>query len=455
MSGFRLIPDGFQALALRLALIERAQSQIDAQYYEIEDDFSGHIFIEALLHAANRGVTVRLLMDDFLTAGHDAEIAALQAHENFNLKIYNPFKRNLSRALESILSFSRINRRMHNKSLTIDNQLSIIGGRNIGNGYFNVSSTANFCDLDLLCIGPVVGEISTMFKQYWESPAAVPLQVAMHRFQDYRTSLSRLLDRIARKPQRSTALKLDEDLKRQAKKLLRGDLDAFTWAPYQLAFDLPEKTHSREKPALVRQLMVEAFRDVHDEVILVSPYFVPRRSGVNRFKNLRDRGIRVAVITNSLASNNQIYAHGGYAPVRKPLLKQGVELYELRADAETSVASSLGKRSDGATLHTKAFVIDRKKLFVGSFNFDPRSANINTEMGVFIDSPRLAKQFAEGAEQHFCSHSYQLFLSRRNQLRWRGWDNGIEFSVNQEPQTNNLQRFLGRVAQLLPIRGQI
>jgi putative cardiolipin synthase len=236
---------------------------------------------------------------------------------------------------------------------------------------------------------------------------------------------------------------------------LEHDLSAFVWAPYKLAFDLPEKTQisKSRNAAKIRQLLVDAFDSAARDVILVSPYFVPRLSGIRRFRQLRDRGVDVTVLTNSLASNNQIYAHGGYAPVRKALLKMGVRLYELRADALVVGGKHMTVNSTRATLHTKAFAIDGKHLFIGSFNFDPRSANINTEMGVFIDSPELAEAFVKGARHHIPRQSYEVLLSEKGALRWRGKDDDV--LLHSEPQAGFWHRIAGHIARLLPIRGQV
>jgi putative cardiolipin synthase len=456
-AGFLPISDGIDALAIRLLLADHAEQSIDTQYYEIEDDLAGKLFIEALIRAADRGVRIRLLLDDYHTKGHDKNIAALRAHPNFRMRIYNPFTRRSYRFVDGLLSFTRVNRRMHNKSFTVDNQMTVIGGRNIGDHYFSVGRDVNFADLDVIGIGPVVEDVSKMFDKYWNSPAAIPVRDVASRLGLPDVSLSKLLDRMSRSHAEASKSKYAGAVQSSMLDKLERDLSAFIWAPYKLAFDLPEKTqtNSPKDAARMRQLLVDAFDNASHEVILISPYFVPRLTGIRRFQELRNRGVDVTVLTNSLASNNQIYAHGGYAPVRKALLRMGVRLFELRADALVVGGKHMNVNSTRATLHTKAFAIDRKHLFIGSFNFDPRSANINTEMGVFIDSPELAESFVKGARLHIPRQSYEVMLGNKGALRWRSTGKEDEVILTREPQAAFWHRLAGHVARLLPIRGQV
>ena len=459
-AGFLLVPDGVNAMAIRLLLADQAEICIDAQYYEIDDDLTGHLFIEALLRAAQRGVKVRLLIDDYRTEGHDANLAALREQRNMELRIYNPFERKTSRIIEGLTSFSRVNGRMHNKSFTVDNQMTVIGGRNIGDPYFNVSDEVNFADLDAVGIGPIVADVSNMFDEYWNSPAAISIDRLMKEHPSSNQSLSKLMIRLKAARASIDDTKYADAINNSILEKLQHDLSMFTWAPYKLGYDLPAKTQRGEGAALVRNLVVEEFNQVETEVVLISPYFVPRLTGVRRFADLRNRGVKVAIVTNSLASTNQIYAHGGYAPVRRPLLKMGVRLFELRADAEVRHQTLEGSKPDSATLHTKAFAIDRRKLFIGSFNFDPRSANINTEVGVFIESPKLATMVIERTFEHAQSQSYEVLLGSTGRLEWHGWNTNKDGTkqkivLHHEPNTSAALRAAGIAAQLLPIRGQI
>ena len=459
-SGFLLVPDGVNALAIRLLLADQADVSIDAQYYEIDNDLTGHLFIEALLRAAQRGVKVRLLIDDYKTDGHDSGLAALREQPNFEFRIYNPYERKTSRIVEGLNSFARINRRMHNKSYTVDRQMTVIGGRNIGDPYFNVSDEVNFADLDTVAIGPLVADVSSMFDAYWNSSEAVPIEQVMKDNEGPKKTLSELLAKLITAKESIAGTKYADAIQNSILDKLNHSRDVFTWAPYQFVYDLPDKTHYRDNSAMVSRSIIDEFDKIENEVVLVSPYFVPRSVGVQHFTELRKKGIDVTVITNSLASNNQIYAHGGYAPVRKPLLKVGVRLFELRADVDVKHQTFEGSKPNKATLHTKAFAIDRRKLFIGSFNFDSRSANINTEVGVFIDSPKLATMLMKDAFASARTQSYEVKIGLFGYLEWHGWKRvhgkaDKKIVLYQEPNTSPKQRAAALAAQLLPIRSQV
>ena len=346
---------------------------------------------------------------------------------------------------------------MHNKSFTVDRQMTVIGGRNIADHYFSIGPDVNFADLDVVGIGPIVADVSTMFLKYWNSRDATPVHLLAKKTDDDNAQFARLLERVSRARAEVGETKYAEAVRSSILDKLDRDISDFTWAPYQLAYDSPEKTQriSTEDAASVLTLLTRAFENAKSEVLVVSPYFVPRRSGLGKFRGLRDRGIDVTVVTNSLASNNQTYAHGGYAPVRKPLLRMGVRLFELRADASVAGNEPVGPDPTRATLHTKAFAIDRTKLFVGSFNFDPRSANLNTEMGVIIDSPELAQAFVRGAQRATPRETYEVILGINGALRWRGLEDNVGVMLDKEPQAGFWRRVAGGVARWLPIRGQV
>ncbi len=456
-AGFYPVADGINALAIRLLMAERAERSIDAQYYLITDDLVGHVFIESLLRAANRGVRVRLLLDDIQTKGYDAGMAALNSHPNFEVRIFNPFARRSARLVDGLTSFARVNRRMHNKSFTVDNQMTLIGGRNIADEYFGARLDVNFGDLDVVGIGPIVADVSEMFDAFWNSRAAVPATVFTEAPDDPDQALSQLQERVARARAEASESKYADAVRSSIFDILHQDLSVFTWAPYQLVFDSPDKSQraKAEEAASIRTPLIHSFDNAEKEVLIVSPYFVPRNTGIARIQELRDRGIDVTVVTNSLAATNQSSVHGGYAPARKPLLKMGVKLYEVRADASVSGDARVGSDSAKATLHTKAFVIDRDHLFIGSFNFDPRSAFINTEMGVIIDSPKLAQEFVRRVHEATPHQTYEVFRNENGALRWRGLENDKEVILTKEPQTGFWRRFVAGLMRLLPIRGQL
>jgi putative cardiolipin synthase len=412
-AGFYPLSDGIDALSIRLLMAERAERTIDAQYYLIKSDIVGNAFIHALLRAADRGVRVRLLVDDIFTAGYDAGMAGLVSHPNFEIRIFNPFARRSARFMDGITSFSRINRRMHNKSFTVDNQVTLIGGRNIADEYFGARVDAKFADLDVLAIGPVVQDVSNMFDTYWNHERAAPIAAFAKMPDDPAAELERVRAGLDQARQEIADSVYAAAIRDQVLEYIETDTKPFVWAPYTLAVDSPDKSFkskAAEADSIVTPLR-ESLQAAEKEMIIISPYFVPRKPGIKAITELQNRGIQVTIVTNSLAANNQSSVHGGYAPSRKPLLKAGAKIYEVRADATVSGSELTAASGAKATLHTKAFVVDSKELFIGSFNFDPRSANINTELGVIIRSPELAEQFTAAVNKALAAKTFEVFLN--------------------------------------------
>lgn len=456
-SGFFPINDGIDALAARLLMADRAERSIDAQYYLISNDVVGHEFMYTLLEAADRGVRVRLLVDDIQTKGYDPGMAALDSHPNFEVRIFNPFAHRTARFTDGITDFSRINRRMHNKSFTVDNQITLIGGRNIAAEYFGARADHNFSDLDVLAIGPVVREVSDMFDNYWNNIRASPIPAFAKTPENTSAELEALrrrLEQSREEIQRTTYAAAVND---RVLEYVEDDEDRFTWAPYELVYDSPDKAqkHLAADAASITTPLIRSLKSAQKEVVIVSPYFVPRKTGINGFLELHARGIDVSIITNSLAANNQSSVHGGYAPSRKPLLEGGVKIFEVRADASVPGSETVAGNEARATLHTKAFAVDRSELFVGSFNFDPRSANINTELGVIIKSPELTTHVVEWLDAQLPVQTYEVFLDEKGRLRWRGIESGEEVVLDKEPQTSWGQRAGASFMTLLPIKGQL
>ena len=458
--GFYLLGDGIEALAARVVIAERAERSIDAQYYLINDDVTGYIFIHVLLDAADRGVRVRLLLDDIQTQGYDLGMWAMDAHPNIEIRIFNPFAYRSMRWRDAIGGFRRVNRRMHNKSFTGDNQVTVIGGRNIGAEYFAAREDVNFGDLDVLCFGPPVDEVSTMFDTYWNDLAAVPVTAFVPEPEDPEGEQEAFRGRIA---------KGFEGVEEgpYGKALVETILEATTneneedgeliWCPYELVYDPPAK--SRTKRPKDQESILTPFRRIFEnaseEFLLVSPYFVPQRSGIRGFQDAVDRGIHCRVITNSLAANNHSVVHTGYMPAREPLLEMGVELYEVRPDITVEGAERGGHESSRATLHTKAFIVDRRYTFIGSFNWDPRSAYINTEMGIVLDDPELGNQLTEWIDARIPTRSYEVVLDGDGRLNWITWD-GFEKKVYTTEPAPYWRRFGVSWLGLVPgIQGQL
>jgi len=457
-SGFYPMGDGIDALASRLLLAHRAEKSIDVQYYLIKSDIVGRAFILSLLDAADRGVRVRLLVDDMFTSGYDVGLAALQSHPNFETRIFNPFRRgSAGRSLGAVTEFGRINRRMHNKSFTVDNQITIIGGRNIADEYFGAREDAKFGDLDVVAIGPVVQEVSDMFDTYWNHQAALPVFAFIKELDDPAAALDAL--RTGLKQSRDDILesKYAGAVTSKVLEYIDSDNGLYEWAPYQLVVDSPDKgikSKSKEAASITTPLF-ESLKSAEKELIILSPYFVPLKAGIQALTKIQESGVDITIITNSLAANNQFTVHGGYAPSRKPLLEAGVKIYEVRPDAEIAGTEFVNAGGAKATLHTKAFIVDDKETFIGSFNFDPRSANINTELGVIIRDPELSLQFSTLIEGKLRTQTYEVFLNEKGKVRWRGYKDGQETIYDKEPDTTWGQRFAAGFVRFLPIRSQL
>ena len=446
-SGVFRLSLGLDALSMRLGLIDAAEICIDIQSYLIRDDLSGNLIGLKLIDAANRGVRVRLLMDDALTEDIDAGLVSLNDHVNIEVRVFNPFPRRRSRFISLIANFNILNRRMHNKSFTIDNQVTIVGGRNLADEYFQTSRESEFIDEDLFAIGPVVDEVSEGFDEYWnmlESMAIDSFEPKIEHPTITETTYAGMTF-LAANENNPFLCNIDNQL---VERLLRGELQ-LTEAEAHLVLDHPDKVRGLtrhqvgETTNFLRQLVSSANR----EVIIVSPYFVPQRQGVEFLAALVKKGVRVVVITNSLASTNHSSVHAVYARYRKPLLRQGVELFELRP-----------RRSDPdlkITLHSKVAVVDGEHLFVGSFNLDPRSLYINTEMGMAVASRELASSVAANIGDSLQNRAYSLRLARTGGIRWKYLSRDGEQIANKEPQTTIWRRSLTRLMSLLPIESQM
>ena len=456
-SGFYLMMDGVDALATRMQLAFRAERTIDAQYYLITNDLVGRIFILSLLRAADRGVHVRLLIDDIQTKGYDTGMAALDSHPNFEVRVFNPFASRTARAWDGLRSFSRINRRMHNKSFTVDNQVTIIGGRNIASEYFAAREDVNMGDVDVMGIGPVVNDISNMFDTYWNHRAAAPVPAFAKMPDDPAAALVTLRQRLEDTRQEADRSAYADAVRASIVRQQQVFHQEMDWAPYQVVFDSPDKSDkkkAKDAASIVTPLR-EAVTSAEEELIFVSPYFVPMKSGINFLTGLREQDIEISVITNSLMATNHDIVHTGYMPARKPLLKAGVRLFEVRPDAAIRGVDYTQFRTAEGTLHTKGFIVDRKRLFLGSFNWDPRSVDINTELGVIIDSPRLAAGLAERIDEKLPEATWEAVLSDRGKVQWIDRRDGQEVILTKEPGTTFGKRFKVRMMRMLPVKSQL
>ncbi len=448
-SGVYRLDSGLDALGVRLGLIDRAECTIDIQSYLVRDDLSGNLIALRLAAAADRGVRVRLLMDDALTHEIDAGLLSLNGHDNIEVRVFNPFPRRRSRLISFIANFNILNRRMHNKSFTLDNRVTIVGGRNLADEYFLTGGATEFIDEDLLAIGNVVDDVSDGFDEYWNSPEAIPIGTfnAMIAHSPVTESAAEGRKYLEQHRRGGILEDVKDDL---AAQLEAGDLDLVA-ADTEVVIDYPGKIRKLlpRSSSITSGFLQQMVFAAKTEVIVVSPYFVPQKQGVDFFSQLVKKGVRVVVISNSLASTNHSSVHAVYARYRKPLLRNGVELYELRPRIENMQTETT------LTLHSKVATVDRQKLFVGSFNLDPRSLYLNTEMGMAVDSAELAESMASSILESLPVSAYRLKLSESGRLQWLLQTAGVEEIITTEPHTSLWRRFKTRLMSFLPIEGQM
>ena len=419
LSGVVPLGSGSDAFATRALLADAAERTLDVQYYIWRNDMSGRLLFEALHRAADRGVRVRLLLDDQNTGGLDTILAALDAHPLIEVRLFNPFVNRRWRALGYLNDFSRLNRRMHNKSFTADNQASIIGGRNVGDEYFDAGQDVLFVDLDVLAIGPVVSDVSRDFDRYWASPSVYPVASL---FAGAEPAAVSEVSTAAAQVERDPAAR--DYLAALATSAFVQDLLASTlrleWVPVRLVSDDPAKgLGAAPSEGLLLNRLAAVLGKPTREVQLVSPYFVPTAAGVEALANLSAAGVKVSVLTNSLEATDVALVHSGYAKRRKDLLTAGISLYEMKRTSSEVVKKELGfKGSSASSLHAKTFAVDGRRVFIGSFNFDPRSARLNTEMGFVIDSPTLGTGVAEAFERQVPARAYEVRLNKAGALEW-------------------------------------
>jgi putative cardiolipin synthase len=454
-SGFAILPDGSRAFTARIAMTELAEKSLDLQYFIWDADTTGRILAERLLRAADRSVRVRILVDDLNLKGRDAVIAALDGHPNIEIRLFNPFAHRSAHLLDFIADFNRVNHRMHNKLFVMDNAVAIVGGRNIGNHYFEVHQQVNFRDMDVIAGGPVVREASGVFDHFWNSAWAVPIRAMVDRpatEADLQEALQTSRERIAQEPYPYT---LDQDVA-GLKSELTAIFDRFIWAPGHMIFDDPNEITKYGRTTTMTESFYRRIGRLDSELLIEVPYLVVRKPGLQAVKLLRDRGVRVRVLTNSLASNDVLAAHAGHAEHRDKLIAAGVELYELRSDPAVKRRTFFLSGSDRSTLHAKVMVFDRKDVFIGSLNLDPRSGDINTEAGLYIESPELAAQvIAYMDEGVLPQYAYRVLLDADGDLYWVTETDGKTERYDHDPNSTAWQRAKVRFIRMLPVRNQL
>lgn len=453
-TGIHPLPNPRDAFAARVLLAASADKSIDAQYYIWHGDQVGYLLFEALFRAAERGARVRLLLDDLNTGGLDPTIAALDTHPNIEVRLYNPLAQRGARMLNFLTDFERVNRRMHNKSFTVDNQVSIVGGRNIGNEYFAAGEGVAFADLDVIAVGPAVDDVSKQFDVYWNSPSAYP--AASFVGVPGPDGVAQLEERFKSARSDPDSIAYIEAVR--ATPVIRALLDrqlALDWANTRMASDDPAKTldSTARTDILLFPELVRMIGRPEKTLDLISPYFVPGEGGTAALVELASKGVKVRILTNSLAASDVGAVHAGYAKRRQALLRAGVQLYELKPTAELEAPdekSSYGSSSSSG-LHAKTFAVDRRHVFVGSFNFDQRSARLNTEMGLVIDSPKLALKVAEFFDTAVALAAYEVRLAPDGSLEWIERTASGEKRYDTEPGTSWLRRMNVEFLSILPI----
>lgn len=449
LSGFYPLTKGMDALGVRLRLAERAQKSIDLQYFLMKNDTAGAVMVNALLKSADRGVRVRFLLDDIFTTVPDRTFLLMDQHPNIEIRIFNPLSRRGIWAFNYIGDFSQANRRMHNKSFTVDNAISVVGGRNIADEYFQLKKDSVFVDFDVLALGPIVADISKSFDQYWNHSRAVPVEqfITAKKNEDLQTVRA------------NVAAKLDDIYETVYRKALNSQLLQDLIADRQPLFVGPARVLADNPDKLINKIdeahmqlakdLRGVVRRAETEIIFISPYYVPGDRGVQLIRDLVAKGVRVVILTNSLASNNHVPVHSAYARYRRDVVKAGAELYEMRANAARELEGD-EKGPEVLTLHTKAFLIDRRYLFVGSLNLDPRSIEINAEMGLLIDCEPMVRTFTRRAEERLSAVTYRVLVNDKGKLEWHTRIDKQEVIETKEPLTGWWLRFKAWFMKIAP-----
>lgn len=451
LTGVIPLGDGNDALASRLRLADAAQASIDAQYYIWHDDTSGMLLLDALYRASRRGVRVRLLLDDNGVPGLDSTMAALNAQDNFEIRLFNPSTVRRPKMAGYVFDFFRMNRRMHNKSFLVDGAAAIIGGRNIGDEYFQVGDNVFYVDMDVLATGAIVPATAQVFDLYWNSASVFEVGRIISGTGD----LAAFHDRVAAVKTGPAAQDFQDKAESSAARYAAQAKD-MEWTQVQLVADDPVKGQGIARRD---QLMITRLGDILGEtkkrLDLVSAYFIPGKLGTKYFADLARDGKDVRILTNALNTTDVMLVHAGYTKYRRALLKAGVSLYELKLRGEMTPETSLQIKPlglSGASLHAKTFAVDGERIFIGSFNFDPRSAMLNCEMGFLIDSPAMARRVSEGFDGPLETLAYRPALTPENTMIWReAVENGEPVIYQQEPGASWVQQVAFIVIGLLPI----
>ena len=434
LSGIRLLSSGEEAFASLITLADHAERTLDIQYYIIHEDDSTRTLLHHVRLAADRGVRVRVLVDDLNTAGEDRRFMHLSSHANVEVRVFNPFTAGRfwtwTRFLASATDIRRINHRMHNKLFVADDALAITGGRNIGDQYFTLDPRSNFVDLDVVAAGPIVPQLSASFDQFWNSKYAIPIASVASSVDAESNSAppveAQLSDNDRWLEQEVTAKKLE-----------------LIWAPATVLADRPAKIASETSPdeeLTIANDITALMGTAKQDLSIISPYFIPGKQGVALIAKLVENGVKVRILTNSLASTDSPLVDIGYARYRVALLKLGVDLREMRPKLGQKHSRFHPFRSSNASLHAKALVIDQKIVFIGSLNMDERSAKINSELGLVINSTEIAREVTSLLDDISTDGSYKLQLDQHDHVEWVSGDGGTQKIWHTDPATSRTER---------------
>ncbi len=465
LSGFIPMSTGPDALVARFALARAADRTLDVQYYDFHADAIGAALLSELITAADRGVRVRLLLDDLHTKGKDEILAAVDSHPNLEVRLFNPFVHRHARWIDFLGGYARVNRRMHNKSMTADSQVSIVGGRNIGDEYFAAPAALEFSDFDVVAFGPAVAEVSAEFDDYWNSDVVYPIAALLGAHSATHMDLAEVRQQLGQRMQalRSTPYANALTSTDLARSLTQKDVGVY-FGRSTLIADRPAKVTLPPEDSSTHAMpkLRERLGQAREELILVSPYFIPGKSGTRWLQDMAARGVKVRVLTNSYAAMDVPGIMAAYSAYREELLRSGVELYELKAslvhglEAEADEDSSTSPKS---SLHAKSYMADARTIFVGSMNLDPRSVALNTEMGLVIESETLGSHIRERLMTQLPEIAYHLELDTRadpkGRLVWVTQVHGQDTRYESEPGMSLWDSFLRTLQRALPIENQL
>lgn len=465
LTGYHVLYDPLKAFAARIQLIDRAEKTLDLQYYIWDNDKIGALALYKIIQAADRGVKVRLLIDDNNAKSMEAIYLALDQHANIQVRLFNPYRFRQLRPIDMVLDLKRINRRMHNKTFTADHQVSLIGGRNMSDHYYNLSDSYQFSDVDVMLVGQAVEDIGDSFDQYWNDSYAYPVLQIVSPTQNtlrYESLKEQLINNYQ---QASVQNYLDISTRSDDFNLWLEHHEDWEWVKAEVVKDSPDKIRAKAKKEQQLNFQLQNRLSVPDhDVDLISAYFVPEKSGTEKIGQLSQDGVHVRILTNSFKANDVSLVHAYYAKYRIDLLKSGVELYEflpaLSDEQLTQTTKDLSKQAkinlkglSRSSLHAKLMSVDNKQVFIGSFNFDPRSAYLNTEIGVVLDSPPLANLVHQTIDQHINRYAYKLVLDENGKINWQLQTSEATLVYTKEPKMKWWQKAGLKIISWLPLEG--